>query len=566
MPVLSEDTSRNDRDVIRNQIVLSLFPHIHWIRSESAQRQGLRIAVYGAGSHTDQLLQVWQTLGLPRWSRVLVSSTPTSAEWMGFPVSQISDVRPEKIDLIVLSSSTYESEMVEACIRRYPSVPRITIWTQSLSGRSGSRGEMSAAPRVEGDALLLKSAMEHYERGVRLPSDGLPDQASRWSRFREDMAGFIENVSSVSGAISVAQSQCGFDHRMSYRGWQHVAHLYFNALSYEHPTFRGVVGKFAESPVSLPQSIGVIDGVPLSNISLCHSVTILTNLWFESKIDSVCEIGGGYGGPARLWLTNPIRPAQKYAIIDLPESLFFAECFLRASLPEKQVIYASTEDDVRLFEQAEQAVLLCPVANSRLVDRVRFDLIVNTGSLGELSDAWVRFWARWLERQQAGLFYSLNYFGNPHTNLFEGRNIISPIVAPDWVPQFVRVNHALVSMQSVERNSAELIFRRMPGRVRDGSVLAQELCDGRRLDLRDLATYVFDLPESVDVEAEARVIDKILVDFDYVPKELIHLLERITSAEQRCPSDATIWTKYADRHATLLREYAEAFPRGTGVE
>ena len=401
---------------------------------------------------------------------------------------------------------------------------------------------------------------------MQLPADELPEEASRWSRLRSDMARSIDRASSLTKTIWTAQESCGFDHRISYDGWQDVAHLYLNALSYEHPTFQHVVGQFAESPVSLPRSIGIVDGVPLSNISLCHSIAVLRNLWFDPQVDSVCEIGGGYGAPARLWLTNPIRPARKYAIIDLPESLFFAECFLRASLPELDVVYALAEDDIRLFEQSERAVLLCPIANAHLVNQLRFDLIVNTGSLGELSDAWVHFWAQWLERQQADRFYSRNYFGNPHTKLFEGRNIFSPIVPVDWVPQFVHLNHALIAMQSVERNSVELIFRRIPGRVRNGSILkSQGLCDGRRLDLRDLATYVFGLPASVDVKAEARMIDKILEDFDYVPKELIHLLARLQSAVRQSPSNVAVWDRYAALHATLLKQYAKAFPQGAGV-
>ena len=132
MPV-GEAIPQHDRDLIQNKIVLSIFPHIDWIRSESAQRQDLRIAVYGAGSHTEELLQIWQTLSLPRWNRLLVTNTPTSTNWMGFPVNQISDVPAEEIDLIVLSSNAYESEMIAACTQRFSSVPRISIWTQNPS-------------------------------------------------------------------------------------------------------------------------------------------------------------------------------------------------------------------------------------------------------------------------------------------------------------------------------------------------------------------------------------------------------------------------------------------------
>ena len=261
---------RNERDLIQDQIAHSLSGYADWVRSEVVQRSAARIAVYEAGSHTEQLLQLWTALCLPHWNRVLVTDAPTSPAWRGIPLSQISDVCPEEIDLIVLSSRTYESEMAEVCRQRFPSVPRIAIWAPRLSDL-----------HVKGHALKLRSAKEHYKRAMRLPADELPEEASRWSNLRSDMARFIEGTSSLTEAIGIAQEQCGFDHRTSYDSWREAAHLYLNALSYEHPTFRSVVGKFAESPVSLPQSIGIIDGVPLSNVSLCHSIAILTNLWFD---------------------------------------------------------------------------------------------------------------------------------------------------------------------------------------------------------------------------------------------------------------------------------------------
>ena len=64
-----------------------------------------------------------------------------------------------------------------------------------------------------------------------------------------------------------------------------------------------------------------------------------------AKLDQICEIGGGFGAPARLFLTNGYRRPRSYVIADLPESLFFAECFLRATLGNDRVRYVGAAMD-----------------------------------------------------------------------------------------------------------------------------------------------------------------------------------------------------------------------------
>ena len=121
--------TEDERVLIRNHVSQVLSGYAGWIRSEVVDRSDARVAVYGAGSHTELLLEVWSGLGLPHWSHVLVTETPTSPTWRDFPVSRISEMSPEEFDLIVLSSRTYESDMAEVCRQRFPAVPRIAIWT-----------------------------------------------------------------------------------------------------------------------------------------------------------------------------------------------------------------------------------------------------------------------------------------------------------------------------------------------------------------------------------------------------------------------------------------------------
>lgn len=118
---------------VSDRILKVLFQYIEWIRSKAGADADLRIAVFGAGSHTRQLLRIWNTLGLPHWSRVLVTGKPASLVFADIPISPVSEVQPDQVDLILISSESYEYEMALSCMHHLPAVPRLTFWDLQLS-------------------------------------------------------------------------------------------------------------------------------------------------------------------------------------------------------------------------------------------------------------------------------------------------------------------------------------------------------------------------------------------------------------------------------------------------
>ena len=85
-----------------------------------------RAVIYGAGSHTEQLLPLWREAAGPPVERILVT-TPDVWEFMGLPVSRASDYRPMPGDGIVLSSAMFEVEMAATCERLWPNTPYIPL-------------------------------------------------------------------------------------------------------------------------------------------------------------------------------------------------------------------------------------------------------------------------------------------------------------------------------------------------------------------------------------------------------------------------------------------------------
>jgi len=414
---------------------------------------------------------------------------------------------------------------------------------------------------------ILSEARSNYTTAASCQATDQPKNSNRWTLFQEDMRSLIRAHGDISEAIAHAQT-CGFDHRGVIAGNESKILLLRHVLFYEYPHFAGYIDKFSDSPVSIPATLAKLgNGQLVSDIMYFHMLYILTSLTFQPQIETVCEIGGGYGGPARLWLTNPIRRIKNYTIVDLPESLFYAETFLRAACPDAEIVYCKSERDCR--NDKNNTFYLVPIHLAQGTAAMRFDLITNTGSLAELSDEWVDYWSKWLQAQQCNLFYSHNYFGIPVGKLFEARNIIAPATPPGWRVGQLRMNHPLMILTSADRNSAELLLTRtLSAKNRNWIYQIQRLQEEERLTLREFAYYLFNLPdpEHLDVYQELKMLKKAIADLRFLPKELLYLVGRIESSQAfgLLKKDQV---QYVRDLSTKLKEiYAANFPQGRHAE
>ena len=123
----------------------------------------------------------------------------------------------------------------------------------------------------------------------------------------------------------------------------------------------------------------------------------------------ILEIGAGYGALARTILlsTENIR----YVLLDIPETLFFAEIFLGAEFPEKKFHMIGADSTPESIEEAD--ILLVPTGFRNMIDHQRFDLVINTNSLGEMPTAVSSDLIEWLNVTVKPVrMYSLNRFLN----------------------------------------------------------------------------------------------------------------------------------------------------------
>lgn len=110
------------------------------IKRAHREKRGFSVAVYGAGTHTLALLNEWSTADLPAVSAVIVSQPSERKQFLGIPIVPLADVSPDRFDLIVISSRSFESEMVQACRRALPELPLLTFWNPELTSFGRPRG------------------------------------------------------------------------------------------------------------------------------------------------------------------------------------------------------------------------------------------------------------------------------------------------------------------------------------------------------------------------------------------------------------------------------------------
>src|SRR6266404_1306291 len=129
------------------------------------------------------------------------------------------------------------------------------------------------------------------------------------------------------------------------------------------------------------------------------------------KIDSLLELGSGYGGTARV--VKLLSPSARIVLCDLPETLYLCYVFLRRHFPH------CTFDVVRQPRQLSAAprsadFTFVPAQLATDLAGSAFDVVVNTCSLSEMTQPACDWYLRLIENGlQLDYLYHLNRIGTP---------------------------------------------------------------------------------------------------------------------------------------------------------
>jgi putative sugar O-methyltransferase len=425
-------------------------------------------------------------------------------------------------------------------------------------------------PRIfpRNQAEILERARENYKKASIGSTRGLPEFGNRWGSFQKTMAARIATFHSCDEAIDYGQ-QCGFDHRspLNEKSAYNIE-LAVHFLRYEYQHFAQHIDNFKESPFSLPSSLLFYPGTsnPISEVMYFHAFYVLTLLSFDPTISRICEIGGGYGNPAWLWFRNSIHRVDHYTIIDMPESLFFAEVFLSLSLPDVSIKYIIDPKDMDDTDAHGKSITLCPIQHHAETKRRKYDVVVNTGSYSEMTDEWVEFWGQWLGKQKTRLFYSHNMFGNPVDKLYEGRSTYAPIVPENWEIAFIRTMHSMVLLQSGARRFAEMIFRCNSAQAVKQSNVESTFAAmrGKKLTLSDYIWFAYNINRHTSLSTQLDFIEKIRHDFGYDPVELIRMTTNVLKSRNLLTLDQKKREYIENLNHSLCVRFKQHLPKGSG--
>jgi hypothetical protein len=117
----------------------------------------------------------------------------------------------------------------------------------------------------------------------------------------------------------------------------------------------------------------------------------------------ILEVGGGYGGLARVVLLN--APKSSYFICDLEETIFFSATYLRNTFGAERVHlidFALTQSDIQ-----EGHIYILPQSRIKCFDGLNFDLVISQQSLQEMTKEQVDKYCAFI-LSNARKFYSCN--------------------------------------------------------------------------------------------------------------------------------------------------------------
>lgn len=210
-----------------------------------------------------------------------------------------------------------------------------------------------------------------------------------------------------------------------------------------------------EADIYPEEFVSVIGGLRLS----CDYVR---KTWFaycvNSKTETVLELGAGVGQVARIMLEAGW--CKKYTIIDLPESLWFAEVFLRHTLPNHRILKAEIAADLSI----DCDVMLIP---SHLAHHYHqpTDVFLNTSSLGEMTNGTAQFYLNLIDNPVLGIkkIVLLNRLMNTYNPKVEcnreGESGWYFSLSPQWWPSVWELEPAMTRIPYEQQmHHRELLF------------------------------------------------------------------------------------------------------------
>jgi hypothetical protein len=150
------------------------------------------------------------------------------------------------------------------------------------------------------------------------------------------------------------------------------------------------------------------------------------------------------------------------------------------------------------------------------------DLVVNTGSMQEMTDEWIDFYIQWLAKYHTRYFYSLNYIAQPLGVMGESRNLWSQRLGAEWSTRHLRLNIPLLDLEGPTRDFLEVLYEKSPA---PGSLREWSIYRGRVLSKPTYVEGLDLLRQDFTIENAKTFVKTVMEAMPYHPKELLYIIK-----------------------------------------
>lgn len=137
---------------------------------------------------------------------------------------------------------------------------------------------------------------------------------------------------------------------------------------------------------------------------------LLPSIRKDFRPTRILEIGGGYGGLAQA--LKDCVPNSQYFIVDLPESLMFAACYLKLTRPQARILVLEPGNRLREADISYHDFVLIPnyLFGELINSQLKFDLALNTLSMAEMSTHQIQVYGKGIQEMigDDGVFFEQN--------------------------------------------------------------------------------------------------------------------------------------------------------------
>jgi len=162
-----------------------------------------------------------------------------------------------------------------------------------------------------------------------------------------------------------------------------------------------------DSELASPRVITTADNRRVSAAFLYHLSTAVTLEASVGKLETVLELGSGYGGLARI--LKLLHPGVRIVMCDLPETLYLCYVYLRRHFPA-----CTFEAMTQPGKLPTADFVFVPAPLATCLAGSSFDVAVNTCSLSEMTQLACDYYLRIIENDiKVDYFHHLNRIGSP---------------------------------------------------------------------------------------------------------------------------------------------------------